>query len=268
MTSLARVAAAATSIPTSAVLTTRIFKDCPESSLATGNSYPTSIFFDDAALDCAGYANLHNWRFSGDGVNPMVFANDDEIAFSAGIVISGASGGEAGLLLSPWWSLNVEGRCNVRVPDGEIACFGGRLPFYSFTANHGIVYAQGNRIRLEIIYRPDHMTPASPATIEYRVTYLAPQYRSGQLAFDRGNPAEDPPHGQWGMLTPAGAGGYLQAFLVPGDRSARVQADFSNMQFSRPVQVPDLSRWGVAVLVLLLVGAETNRVRRRRRPVS
>jgi len=35
-------------------------------------------------------------------------------------------------------------------------------------------------------------------------------YSSGALAFDQGNPAEDPPHGLWGLLTPFGVGGYFQ----------------------------------------------------------
>jgi hypothetical protein len=268
LVSFVGLAQAAVQVPTSAVLATRIFNDCPSSTLTTGNTYPGSIFFDDAVLDCFGFANLHNWRFSADGVNPILFANDDPFMFSADLAITGATDGEAGLLLSPWWSINVDGRFNVRSTDGEIACFGGRLPFYSFTGSQGLHYTKGNTINLQIIYNPNRMSQFSPATIEYKVRYLGTTYTSGRLAFDQGNPAEDPPHGLWGMLTPAGAGGYVQAFLVPGNSSARVRATWSNIKFTTLTAAPGVSTWGVVILALLLLGAGTTWVVRRQAGVA
>ena len=64
--------------------------------------------------------------------------------FSADVTLSGTGDGEAGLQISPWWSPNVDGRFNVRTPDGEVACFGGRLPFYSFTGDQGRVLREGD----------------------------------------------------------------------------------------------------------------------------
>ncbi len=72
---------------------------------------------------------------------------------AADLQITGLGQGEAGLRCSPWWSPNVDGRFNVRVGDGEIAVFGGRLPFYSFTGSHGINYVRGDVIHLEIALR-------------------------------------------------------------------------------------------------------------------
>ena len=114
--------------------------------------------------------------------------------------------GEAGLQVTPWWSQNVDGRFNVRSTDGEIACFGGRLPFYSFTANHGLHYVPGDLIHLEIVYDPNDLTVSDPATIEYKLSYQGTDYTSGILPFDEGNPAENPPHGVWGILNDARVG--------------------------------------------------------------
>jgi len=223
--------AGATPTPTSAVLHTRVFNDCPSSALTTTNSYPASITIDDQTLDCFGYANLHTWRFSTDGMNAMQLANGDNFRFGADLMISGATDGEAGLQLSPWWSADVDGRFNVRSSDGEIACFGGRMPFYSFTGTYGLHYVKGEVIHLQITYVANGNTAASPAAVEYQVTYGGMTYSSGYLPFDEGNPAEDPPHGLWGMLSPAYVGGHLQAFLQGGNPAAGVAAQWSNITF-------------------------------------
>jgi hypothetical protein len=221
----------ATPNPNSVVLHTRVFNDCPSSVLTTGNSYPASISIDDGTLDCFGFANLHTWRFSTDGVNAVEFANGDNFRFGADLVIDGTSDGEAGLQISPWWSQDVDGRFNVRSTDGEIACFGGRMPFYSFTGSHGIVYVKGTSIHVQITYIANGNTAADPARIEYQVTYGGTTYSSGFLPFDEGNPAEDPPHGVWGMLTPAYVGGHFQAFLQGGNPAAAASAVWTDVTF-------------------------------------
>jgi hypothetical protein len=237
--------AAATPAPNSAVLNTRVFNDCPTSILTTNNAYPASILIDDAKLDCGGFANLHNWRFSEDGATAAVFNNDSNFRFGADLVISGTAEGEAGLQVAPWWSQNVDGRFNVRTTDGEIACFGGRLPFYSFTANHGLTYTKGTLIHLEIEYRPHNLNQASPATIEYFVDYNANSYTSGPLPFDQGNPNENPPYGAYGILQDARVGGHVQVFLQGGNSAAQVAAEWMNITFTDlgPVSVDDTS-WG------------------------
>jgi len=203
----------ATPIPNGAVIKTRIFNDCPGSVLTTTNMYPALISIDDTNMGCVGFANLHNWRFSEDGgATAAVFNNGDAFRFCASLVISGTGQAEAGLQVSPWWSQDVDGRLNVRTTDGEVACFGGRLPFYSFTGQHGVVYVKGTPIYLEITYRPNGLSMASPATIEYKVIYNSMTYLSGPLNFDMGNP-NDPPHGLWGMLDDARVGGHHQFFV-------------------------------------------------------
>jgi hypothetical protein len=207
-------AAFASPDPNGAVVNTRVFNDCPISTVTVGNSYPSVISIqDDIAVGCGGFANLHNWRFSEDGgATEAVFNNGDSFRYLADLVISGTGEGEAGLLISPWWSQEVDGRFNVRTTDGEIACFGGRLPFFSFTAAFGLHYVKGTEIHLEVTYRRNGLSMGNPATIEYELIYNGTPYTSGPKPFDQGNPAEDPPHGLWGILNDARVGGHLQVF--------------------------------------------------------
>ncbi len=199
--------ALATLEPSDAVVIERVFNDSFASILTVDNSFPSMIAIDDEAAGPLGWANLHIWRFASGGSSPQEFANEDGFRFGADLTITGSGDGEAGLSVAPWWSGNVDGRFNVRTPDGEVAVFGGRLPFYSFTANNGVTYVEGTTVHLEVIYRTNsEMNEANPATIEYIYDGIS----SGPLAFDEGNPAEADPHGTWGLLSPWYAGGYMQ----------------------------------------------------------
>jgi hypothetical protein len=229
--------------PNSAVLRLRIFNDCPTSQLTTTNNYPTLIAIEDLQLDCTGFANLHNWRFSEDGANPAVFNNNDSFRFGADLVVSGTGEGESGLQLSPWWSQDVDGRLNVRTTDGEIACFGGRLPFYSFTAPpHNLHYVKGTPIHLEIKYLANDLNQQNPGTIEYTVVYNSTTYLSGVLPFDEGNPNEG--RGTWGILDDARAGAHLQAFLQAGNPNAGIRAEWTNIFFEELIVPVEPASWG------------------------
>jgi hypothetical protein len=209
LATLSAGAVLAAGVPNSAVVIPRVFNDSPFSILTVDNSYPSLISFTDEVVQPAGWANLHVWRLSQDGMSPMDFANIDGFAVGASVRISGAGNGEAGMQITPWWS-EADGRFNIRTPDGEVAVFGGRLPFYSFTANHGKSYVKGTWVHLTMIYRPTtDMDATNPATIEY-IYNDGIAVSSGQLPFDEGNPAEDPPHGLWGILNYAHVGGYMQ----------------------------------------------------------
>lgn len=210
----------------SAVIIPRVFNDCPGSLFSSVNNYPALISMTDVNQGCLGFANLHLWRLSEDGLNAAEFENGEAFRFCADLQITGSGEAEAGLLISPWWS-ETDGRLNVRTTDGEIAAFGGRLPFYSFSdpAGYNMHYVKGDVLHLEIIYRPNGLTEASPATIEYIVNGNS----SGPLPFDMGNPAEDPPHGLWGILTPTKVGGYFQYFLSESAPSEAVTVNWSNI---------------------------------------
>ena len=229
---LASAASAATPIPNSAKLDTRIFNDCPISTVTPTNNYPAQVRVEDSwnAL-CIGFANGHAWTFSGDGgASSLDLGNDGNYSFKATVTLDSDPFGtvEGGIHIAPWWG-PMDGRFQARIPDGEIACFGGRLPFYSFTGNHGISYVAGQPITMEIEYHANGLSAASPASIVYRVNYGGNDYASPVLLFDQGNPAEDPPHGQWGSLDPSYAGGVAQ--VNNGSGGAGYVADWSNIQF-------------------------------------
>ena len=246
VTALATQGMASTPNPNSAVIKTRIFNDCPLSTVTTVNNYPSLISIEDAHVACSGFANLHNWSFSTDGSTAAQLPNDSDFRISADLVLDGTgTKGEAGLRVAPWWSQDVDGRFNVKinatdpVQDGEIACFGGRLPFYSFTAQYGIRYAKGQPIHLQMTYKPHGLNASSPATMEYELTYQGQSYSSGELNYDQGNPAEDPPHGLWGLLNFGAAGGYIQPLLVSGDFNQTLKATFTNIKFVICPKEPD-----------------------------
>jgi len=235
--------ALAAPIPNSAKITTRIFNDCPGSTVTTTNTYPALVAIGDQNAGCVGFANLHNWRFSADGgATAIDFANGDGFRFCANLVLDGTGQGESGLQIAPWWS-EVDGRLNVRTTDGEIACFGGRLPFYSFTGSNGLVYVKGTPIQLEIIYKPNGLSMASPATIEYIVGYGG-TFSSGPLPFDQGNPAEDPPHGQWGDLTPTHVGGHFQFFVGQSGPQGSLTASWRDICYEEKSVGVAPTQWG------------------------
>ncbi|MGH7180081.1 MAG: hypothetical protein ACREJC_22075 [Tepidisphaeraceae bacterium] len=234
----------ATPAPNSANLALRIFNDCPLSVLTPVNAYPASISINDVMHPaCVGFANLHSWSFSEDGgATASLFRNGSSFVACAYFRIEGQGEGEGGLRFGPWWSPLVDGRFMANATSGEIACFGGRLPFYSFTGNHAISYVKGTTIFLQMTYSANGLSLASPATMQYRVIYNAITYDSPVLAYDEGNPGEDPPHGLWGCLNDAMVGGYFQPRANTG---ASLTATWSDICFTNNDVVPTLpSTWG------------------------
>lgn len=216
-----------------AVVNTRIWNDAPGSTVTVNNSYPSGITIkDDQSTGTGGWANLHNFHLSADGgATAALFANGDAFSFSADLKITGPGNTEAGLMISPWWSPDSDGKFMINAASGEIACFAGRLPFYSFTASNGLTYTKGDTITLGVIYRPNSLSALDPATIEYIVTKNSTTYSSGQKAFDEGNPSEAALHGSWGLLDTFQVGGYFQPNVYSANWE---QIEFTNMSYSVP----------------------------------
>ena len=240
----AAATASATPDPNSAIFLLRIFNDCAFSNITTTNTYPALLRIAETDLNCGGFANLHAWRFSVDGVNQVLFPNNSAFRYAATVTLSGTVEGEGGLQIAPWYNQDA-GRFNVRTTDGEIACFGGRLPFYSFTGNGVPPYVKGTPIRLQITYLRNGLSMADPATIQYELDYQAVHYSSPVLAFDEGNPDEDPPYGLWGILNDAKVGGHVQPFLQAGNPNATFTADWADITYDnlKPISVDETS-WG------------------------
>jgi hypothetical protein len=90
---------------------------------------------------------------------------------------------------------------------------------------------------------------ADPGIIRYTVIQGANTYNSPWLNFDQGNPAEDPPHGQWGILSPAYVGGYAQFQLRHDAVPGTAHAQFDNVYFlPEPASLALLALGGLAVL--------------------
>jgi hypothetical protein len=133
---------------------------------------------------CVGFANLHGWSFSEDGgATASLFKNSSNFVACAFFKIDGNGQGEGGLRFGPWWSPLTDGRFMANseaghVPAGEVAAFGGRLPFYSFTGNFGVTYVRGTTVYMRITYKANGLSSGSPATIQYR-------YIDGTGTYDR-----------------------------------------------------------------------------------
>ncbi len=223
-------AAIATETPNSAAIFTRVFNDCPFSEVETINGFPPIIQIRDTKMECGGgWANRHAWRFSTDGTTAMQFNNNNGYKFGGYLTIAGDGEGEAGIGISPWWSPLVDGTFNFRTTDGEIACFGGRLPFYSFTGSQGVTYVKGTTVYVEIIYLPNSLNEANPGTVEY-ILNNGTLYTSGPIPCDMGNPNE--PYGLWGLLDNATAGGNFQFFLQQGPPDASLQVTWNCITFT------------------------------------
>jgi len=127
----------------------------------------------------------------------------------------------------------VDGRIVANDTTHEVACYGGAIPSYSFTGNHGISYVKGTTIHLDATYRPHDLTSTNPATIQYQVVYNGNVYDSPVLQFGEQNEAECV-HGLWGMLNDGRVGGYFQPRANTG---AALSATWSNITYAPCGQV-------------------------------
>ena len=260
----------------SAKLNPYLWHDCPDTVLTPTNTYARNAPLNEANIGgdgCVkfhetnfcdtGWANRHNWRFSADGgTTDAVFQNADAFEISACVTITGTLEGEAALQIEPWWSES-DGVLMVKT-EGEIVAWGGRLPFYSFTANDGITYTRGETIGLKMQYLPRSLTEEDPGIIKYTVGVGgtvdpltgccwtdATLYESPWLAFDQGNP-EEPEHGFWGILTPAEVGGtcaHQGRFTT--DPSDWIETDWCCMRYypvPEPATLTLLGLMGLAVV--------------------
>jgi hypothetical protein len=227
---LGACSATASPVINGATIATRVFNDNPGTTLSTTNTYPAQVLIEESGYVGGGFANLHNFSLSDDGgANPAVFLNEDGFTLEFDFTLSGSANGEGGMRISPWWSQDVDGRFQVRTTDGEIACFGGRVPFYSFTASHGLTYTKGDTVHMKAEYKPNGLNAGSPGTMQYWYTDGSGTYTSGVLNFDEGNTSEDPPHGLWGILSPARVGGIVQPFVSTG---ADFTAEWGNIEYT------------------------------------
>jgi len=254
---LTAVAQAQTPNPNGAFLNLRYWNNNPISTVTSVNSYPSLVqISDDDPYSFAGW-NKHLWKFSEDGgLTQATFHNYSNYSFCADVVVDGNDPDdlEGGIELSPWWS-DGDGQFMLNANSGEVAVFGGRLPFFTFTnpatpppygAGYSVHYVKGTTAHMSMTYLSGPAGPSSsaPATVKYDLVYGGTPYTSGALAFDQGNPSEDPPHGLWGSLEPTSVGGYLQCGHM-ATQPTTATASFSNICYSNLQSTPAKSAtWG------------------------
>jgi len=219
---LTAVASAQTPNPNGAFIIMPYWNNCPVSTQTTTNAYPAHVDMSDVDPFSFAGTNKHLWKFSEDGgATQGVFHNASNYYFCADVTISGNAPEnlEGGLNISPWWS-DGDGQFMINPNNGEIAVFGGRLPFAS---NHAPGYppgywpqpdyVNGATVNMGMQYLAGPVDPTIsgiPATVTYYTVNGGTPYQFGPLAFDMGNAGENPPHGLWGSLEPTSVGGYFQ----------------------------------------------------------
>ncbi len=253
---LTAVAQAQTPNPNGAFLNLRFFNNCPVSTVTPTNAYPASISISDVDPFMFAGTNKHLWKFSEDGGSTQAtFYNASNYWFCSDVTLSGTdpSDLEGGLEISPWWS-DGDGQFMINANTGEIAVFGGRLPFCS---NHASTYppgywpqpdyVNGATIHMAMMYIAGAIDPTIsgiPAKVTYSTVNGGTPYQFGPIAFDEGNTSENPPHGLWGELQPTSVGGYLQC-SHQSDMVTSAYITFANICYSNLQSTPaKTSTWG------------------------
>ncbi|MBN2445507.1 MAG: hypothetical protein JXO22_02195 [Phycisphaerae bacterium] len=145
----------------------RRFNDYPGSTLVTTNNYPSLVGFTESNFGTGGWANQHVARFSADGgASDRLFYNNEPFDISFEIMLDAGTlaGKEAGIRMDSF--IAGEGFFMVKAA-GEVACWGGPFPFYSFG---GSAYSPGTLATIRMIYTPDDDTDpwdGDAATMEY-----------------------------------------------------------------------------------------------------
>jgi hypothetical protein len=249
---LAAVSQAQTPNPNGAYIKMGFFNDCPVSIQNFSNTYPASVSFSDVDPYMFAGTNKHLWKFSEDGgATKAAFHNNSNYSFCADVSISGQDSDdlEGGLEISPWWS-DGDGQFMINPNTGEIAVFGGRLPF---TSNHVAGfwpqpdYVNGSVIHMAMQYISGAVDPTVsgiPAQVTYYTINGGTPFQYGPLNFDQGNVAENPPHGLWGELDPASVGGYVQCHHMSTAQTS-AYANFQNICYSNLQPTPTkTATWG------------------------
>jgi hypothetical protein len=143
------------------------------SNLTVTNNGLTGIRYEDRNFTGSGFANRHQAALAVSGV-PFQFQPEQSFKFECDINITGPGRTEAGIWhgTAPFFpnSASADVGQFVVLPDnaGEIAAFGGRLPFFSNNQPENAGMPRGARntlLHLTLIYNAD----VSPRTYQYGV---------------------------------------------------------------------------------------------------
>jgi hypothetical protein len=162
----------------------RYFNDRPGSNLVFENVYPALFRISEDKPGPGGFANGHMGAFSVDGgANAYDFNYGDafDTVMTMNVLVDPINvGGEAGFK----FNLFGIGHFGVLPHNGEIAAFGGILPFHTFGAG----LWSGGDIDLRIIHTPGNGNglpggATIPSTMEYMYNLGSGWISSGPIAF-------------------------------------------------------------------------------------
>jgi hypothetical protein len=137
-------------------ITPRVFNDRPDSSLVINNAFPSSLTVFESAFGPGGYANRHTADFAVGGTNYQL-SNAESFRIQADVYMDIGTVSprkEAGFrFVTP----NVGEMFFIFTSDGEVASFGGVLPFSSSNVPgfNLVDYTPGVWSTLDMWYRAD-----------------------------------------------------------------------------------------------------------------
>lgn len=226
------MASAAITDVDSVLIEERVFNDFPGSTLVTTNSFPGSVVFDESAFGAGGWANKHLATLSSDGgATKHLLANAEDFAISVDIKLEAAATSPRKEVGFRFDTFGGEGLVNI-TSDGEVAAFGGPLPFHSFGTS---AYTLGTTVNLGVVYK----APAggSPGTIEYILDGVS----SGALAFT---------NLELGIINSSKVGFTLQNQVDAGNPGDFGKATYSNFVIAvpEPASLALISLGGLAMI--------------------
>jgi hypothetical protein len=133
---LASAASAQISTINSVAIGTRYFNDFPNSTLVVTNNGLPSVEFQESNFGTGGFANRHIGMLSNNGTTPYHFSPAGNVDFSVTVLMHAAGAVEAGMFIGkipnfPTGAGADTGQFPLLPNNGEIAAFGGFLPFFS-----------------------------------------------------------------------------------------------------------------------------------------
>lgn len=237
----------------------RNFNDFGSSTLTiSGVAYPTpgtgsiagvgtTVNFNEqfAPLTTGNFANRHNAFLSADGgASRYAVQRNDSFYLQTRLTILSGSGVQKEGGINFWNNRNVldfpggvptpatftdEGLFNVRSSDGEVAVFGGALPFHSF----GNVYVTGTTVTLGFAYYAPG-TIAADAAVEYFYNGVASGIKFMGNGGDLVNPGD--------VLSPTFGAGGISNFASVGFRAQNsrdfLPGDFSDITYGETILIP------------------------------
>jgi hypothetical protein len=226
----------------SQVLGLRYFNDIPTSTLNAINNYPALTQFSETFNGATQGINRHIGALSNNGSDPYRALPSESWEFAVTLRISGPAAREAGIhvgklgQVSPYNVGALTGQLTAIADNGEIACFGAWLPFFSNNQPQFANFPRASRdtdIRLRMLY------DASDFSFMYIINE---QFSTGKLFMDAGainflQTAGEQSIGVYGQLGPTstaqtGVITFTNYSIIPAPGAAAVLG-LAGLAFSR-----------------------------------